>query len=264
MSTRNINIAAALLFGAASMLASATGCELVASVDRSLIGGGTGGSTSSTTTTTSAGGGGSTTSTGGGGTGGEMPMCMDPATDCPATGSECIKAICNADKTCGTENVAQDTPLADQTAGDCKTAVCDGNGGVGSKNDDNDVKDDSNPCTADSCNAGAEVHAPESAGKACTLGADPKAKVCDGASTCVECNTATQATDCASKVCQANMCVSAQCNDTVKNGDETDTDCGGSCGPCADGKVCSAWPTTAPAASAPATCARPRSAPTWC
>ena len=36
------------------------------------------------------------------------------------------------------------------------------------------------------------------------------------------------------------MCVSTMdlCSDQMKNGDETDVDCGGSCAACADGGVC--------------------------
>ena len=34
------------------------------------------------------------------------------------------------------------------------------------------------------------------------------------------------------------MCAAATCSDGVKNGNETDTDCGGSCKGCATGKVC--------------------------
>jgi hypothetical protein len=38
--------------------------------------------------------------------------------------------------------------------------------------------------------------------------------------------------DCASGVCQAGFCQMPICTDGVKNGAETDIDCGGSCGPC--------------------------------
>jgi len=44
--------------------------------------------------------------------------------------------------------------------------------------------------------------------------------------------------DCASGVCQSNVCVAASCTDGTKNSDETDVDCGGSCGPCPAGKAC--------------------------
>jgi hypothetical protein len=40
-------------------------------------------------------------------------------------------------------------------------------------------------------------------------------------------------------VCDGNgNCVNTHCTDGIKDGDETDVDCGGSCGPCADGKEC--------------------------
>ncbi len=50
--------------------------------------------------------------------------------------------------------------------------------------------------------------------------------------------------DCVSGVCGDNkICNAPICNDYVKNGDETDTDCGGSCSAigkrCANGKICS-------------------------
>src|SRR5262249_11997364 len=47
--------------------------------------------------------------------------------------------------------------------------------------------------------------------------------------------------DCASAVCDANVCASPSCSDHTKNGNETAIDCGGSCAPaerCADGQAC--------------------------
>lgn len=59
-------------------------------------------------------------------------------------------------------------------------------------------------------------------------------KVCDGAGKCVECLEDAQ---CGTGYCYMNAC--AKCDDTMKNGDETDADCGGAhCGKCADGKTC--------------------------
>jgi hypothetical protein len=56
---------------------------------------------------------------------------------------------------------------------------------------------------------------------------------------CVVCNAATQVADCPSKVCQSNVCVLASCGDGVKNGTESDQDCGGAnCAGCIDGKLC--------------------------
>jgi hypothetical protein len=46
------------------------------------------------------------------------------------------------------------------------------------------------------------------------------------------------ATDCASGFCDSGVCGGTRCDDKQKNGNETDTDCGGSCGPCNTGSVC--------------------------
>jgi len=46
--------------------------------------------------------------------------------------------------------------------------------------------------------------------------------------------------DCASGVCSGGLCRTASCSDTVKNGTETDVDCGGTCpADCGTGKMCS-------------------------
>ncbi len=53
--------------------------------------------------------------------------------------------------------------------------------------------------------------------------------------------------DCTSGNCDGGVCAESSgpgpgpagdCNDSAKNGDESDTDCGGSCSACADGKAC--------------------------
>ena len=46
--------------------------------------------------------------------------------------------------------------------------------------------------------------------------------------------------DCGSGVCEGERCLAATCTDTIQNGDETDVDCGGTCGACADGAMCAA------------------------
>jgi acetyl esterase/lipase len=48
--------------------------------------------------------------------------------------------------------------------------------------------------------------------------------------------------DCTSGICTSGVCTSAApptCTNGVLDGTETDVDCGGSCGPCANGKLCS-------------------------
>ncbi|APR84812.1 Hypothetical protein A7982_10161 [Minicystis rosea] len=132
-------------------------------------------------------------------------------------------------------NTAKGTVLTAQTPGDCKKAVCDGNGGVSQDDDNGDVADDQNECTTDGCSAGSATHLPKTSGTPCTVGG----KVCSSAGKCVECVTST---DCGSMVCQNNVCVGAQCNDTVQNGTESDVDCGGTgtCARCGFNKKCGA------------------------
>jgi hypothetical protein len=67
-----------------------------------------------------------------------------------------------------------------------------------------------------------------------------------GGSACAPCSAGRIcliASDCASGlVCVSNLCASpgatARCDDGVRNGTESDVDCGGSCSPCVDGRVC--------------------------
>ncbi|MCC6522641.1 MAG: DUF4215 domain-containing protein [Polyangiaceae bacterium] len=59
--------------------------------------------------------------------------------------------------------------------------------------------------------------------------------VCDGSGRCVECAPGAA---CTTGICQDGLCVAAHCGDGAVNGSETDVDCGGDCGPCADGRHC--------------------------
>ena len=45
---------------------------------------------------------------------------------------------------------------------------------------------------------------------------------------------------CPSGMCVSGVCASVSCTDGIKNGSESDIDCGGGCGKCADGKSCGA------------------------
>jgi hypothetical protein len=111
-------------------------------------------------------------------------------------------------------------------------------------------------------------------GTACNTGSDCSSGVCDESGRCaapsctdavtngreadVDCGGACagcepgracgEATDCQSGVCGerecaaglASCCQRPACDDSVANGDETDVDCGGSCGECATGQACDA------------------------
>jgi hypothetical protein len=184
-------------------------------------------------------GGGTAGNGGTAGTGGTMNCnggCCT-ALDCPTPQDPCKIAACTASK-CG-EDARQDGTAVDmQTAGDCKKAVCMG-GMVTNKNDDGDVFDDMNACTADTCDAGMPKSAPTAAGTACSVG---NAKVCDGQGNCVECLATSDCTTPDTTCDQGtHTCVPASCGDGVKNGLETDKDCGGGqCPPCDVGGDCKA------------------------
>ena len=235
MRTGTILAAAALVVAALSSMT--TGCELIASVDRTLINagsggsGGAGGSTSSVTSTTSASGSGGGTTSSSSGTGGSM--CVDPVKDCPKPAGECVTAACDGGGLCAVKNVAEGGAVTAQTMGDCKKVVCDGAGATHAIDDNMDVGDDSNDCTKDACSAGASTHTPLAIDTVCTSNAG---KFCDAAGACLECN---QGTQCASGICQASKCVPATCTDLVQNGAETDKDCGGAaCNKCGTAKKC--------------------------
>ena len=180
--------------------------------------GGAGGSGGTTTTTTT----GMDCST--------MECCA--AADCPATGTECAKPACS-DGTCTTANEPQGTAVSRQVTGDCKQLECDGAGAEVQVALDGDVLDDRNDCTADTCAEGSPLNTPLSAGTAC---ASNGGTYCNGSGACVEC---TEPGHCASGVCGAEgACLDPVCQDLVKNGDETDVDCGGPCDGCDTGKTC--------------------------
>lgn len=76
---------------------------------------------------------------------------------------------------------------------------------------------------------------------ACDAGLGCSASICIAAPF-VAGAACTQATECASAICgQDGLCAAASCTDAVRNGDETDVDCSGSCpGKCGIGQTCSA------------------------
>ncbi|MDI1475213.1 DUF4215 domain-containing protein [Polyangium sp. y55x31] len=165
-----------------------------------------------------------------GGTGG-AGACRTPE-DCPGADTVCRTRTCT-EGVCGETFAPKGTASDTQMPGDCAREICDGQGKLTLENDDTDILDDQNDCTQDVCNAGQPENKPLAAGDACTMN---EGKLCDGAGTCVECLAPS---DCEDNICTDNVCVPAECADTVKNGSETDVDCGGDlCAPCADGLVC--------------------------
>lgn len=64
-----------------------------------------------------------------------------------------------------------------------------------------------------------------------------------GGGTCPACGPGSACgsfTDCDSQVCTGNICQAPSCNDGIKNGTESGTDCGGTCLGCATGGPCNA------------------------
>lgn len=154
------------------------------------------------------------------------------ASDCTGPSGECETPTC-VGNTCGRWTADAGTPLSTQTAGNCQTAVCDGDGGTGSTPTDSDVPVDGQQCTDDVCTTGVPSNPPLGSGATCSQSGGT---VCDGAGACVECVSGAQ---CASLVCASNVCQPASCTDLVRNGAETDVDCGGStCPPCAPTRNC--------------------------
>lgn len=135
------------------------------------------------------------------------------ANDCPGADDDCKTRTCSAGK-CGFSYAADGTPLAAQVAGDCKQSVCDGAGSSKSVNDDSDLPaDDGSQCTSEVCTAGVPSHPNEPKGLDCNQNGGT---LCNG----------------------AGACVAPACDDEIQNGNETDVDCGGVCGACADGRDC--------------------------
>jgi hypothetical protein len=171
---------------------------------------------------------------GAGGTGGACSTECCAAADCPAPADPCVEATCNQGS-CGEAPIPDGMELAMQTAGDCKKMVCEG-GTPTNVNDDTDPPGGANDCTAGTCNGGDPQTDPADPGAPCD---DGGGKVCDGNGACVQCLTDM---DCADPTpsCDVAMgtCVAAGCDDGDQNGDETDTDCGGTCAPCDVGQSC--------------------------
>lgn len=235
------SFAAAFGASAAGCFAAADDCELnlgYGCSDSSTGGGGgaDAGSTTSVTSSSSSGGaggaGGTTTSTGttgGGGSGG----CQNPI-DCPSPAegpcqpyATCQNNVCGVAYTAG--------PALNQKPGDCFTRQCDAAGMVTLVPDDTDVLDDGDACTTNTCSSGAAVSMVND-GAPCANGFCTSV---NGVAKCVQCTQANMAACTGGKVCVSYKCVPASCNNALKDGSETDLNCGGlACPPCGVGLVC--------------------------
>lgn len=125
--------------------------------------------------------------------------CNNP-TQCDDPGV-CLDPIC-AGHQCGSALVPDGTPTGNQTAGDCKTEVCQ-QGMTSTQTSSGDLPVDGNACTLDQCNGSVPANPPSPAGTMCT--GPSGATVCNGGGQCVAC---VSHTDCpADQYCDANRCV---------------------------------------------------------
>ena len=185
---------------------------------------------------------------------GECVQCL-AAADCEGVfPGDCVTPTCNADHSCEPLYTPDGTPLpaASQQAGDCRTVVCNGNGGTTNEANASDLPDDGNACTIDSCQGTSGEHAPAPAGTPCDGG-----KECDGFGSCCTaatcealgkncggfsngCGKSLFCGDCApGDTCGPAVTGVCGCTDGIQNGSETGVDCGGVCpNSCALGIPC--------------------------
>ena len=158
-----------------------------------------------------------------------------------ATDGMCQKGICTAPGLCsnGTQDLLEtDIDCGGSGAGsgcggcgigggcgvggDCLSGVCDDKGSMTCE-------------AADSCGNGLIE-----TGESCDDGDIVAGDGCDAACLKEDGQGCTLPTECASGACITGSCQTtpSHCSDSVLSGDETDIDCGGSCGGCAGGKMC--------------------------
>lgn len=123
------------------------------------------------------------------------------AADC-GVDTVCGSVACVA-STCVATPADQGTPLPLQVPGDCRRAVCDGEGAAGYLDDPRDVLDDGQECTVDLCAAGQPSNAPKKDGEPCAAGECNALGQCTGCTTGADCGTDTtcRSFGCADSVC---------------------------------------------------------------
>jgi hypothetical protein len=131
--------------------------------------------------------------------------CIQPS-DCAGMDTECATRTCSAGA-CGVAFDMKGKPVSMQTAGDCQSQQCDGNGGLMMVADNADVLNDKETCTKDLCTNGVPSNPPEVAGTMCSEGTGT---LCDGAGKCVACNVASDCPgvddECQTRTCNAGAC----------------------------------------------------------
>ena len=151
-----------------------------------------------------------------------LSICTCQADLCPTSATPCLAPACGSHG-CTFEPYAADyvLPAELQTSGDCKSVVCDGQGQSWTINDANDLPPAAD-CRSTSCDNGTPVIQTSPADTGCAMGL----RVCSAAGLCVECNRNAQCHS-PNPYCINHVCSGPACQDNQKNGQETDTDCGG-------------------------------------
>lgn len=211
--------------------------------------GGQGGTTSSSVVggTGGTGGAGSTGGTGGTlSTSSEDPECTSSDTSaCAAVPSGPCSAfgyvVCESGK-CGI--VYTSHKASSNRWGSCKALWCDTNGNLQEVVDDDNVYDDGNPCTKESCSNGLPKSVAVATDTPCGMGfcetdPAPGAK----AVVCADCKPTDPEKTCggigSGMTCITGKCYLASCNNLMKDPGERDVDCGGSaCPGCSSNKTC--------------------------
>jgi hypothetical protein len=155
--------------------------------------------------------------------GGALILAPD-SLDLPDDGNNCTKDLC-------TNGVASN-PAEAQSVFCGPNQLCNGAGKCVGCVTSSDCLDPG-MCKSATCDMGQCNSVNDAASSSCG-----GAKFCNGAGSCVECVSNAECTG--SKICVANACITS-CGDNIKNGTETDVDCGGFCqANCANGKMCQA------------------------
>jgi hypothetical protein len=124
--------------------------------------------------------------------------------------NECSTRSCKGGY-CEIEPKPKGTETPTQVPADCKRSVCDGKGNVVEEPSKDDIIEDGNPCTKDTCVDGVPTFPAEDPGKPCGKGGLLK---CSGTGVCVGCTTKE---DCdPDAVCVTWSCDEGACNRLLK------------------------------------------------
>lgn len=184
--------------------------------------------------------------------------CLE-ASDCPTSSNPCMQPVCEGSGRCVVHPMPQNVPIAAQKLGDCWITVCDGAGETMETPADDDIEDDANECTKDSCEKGMPLHVAVAEDSACGQGLVCNASgQCSGCTSDAQCNmpqTCGGGGTAGVCACKPKTCASEgrtcgplwdgcskyiYCDNGLQDGDEKGIDCGAQdCNLCGTGVKCS-------------------------